>query len=140
MLYVKLLMFILMSNMIFLCPGWIYEMYAISNMIFLCPGWIYKTIALCDIALVYSYVQHDFLCWGRICSNLFYLIFNMLFLCQGWIYEMVAVCKIAHIFSYVQHEIPLSRMNLRNVCHMQQNIFMSKMFFISNIALVHSNV
>ena len=43
LLYVKLHMFIFMSNMIFLCPGWMYKMFAI-----------------CDIALVYSYVQHDF--------------------------------------------------------------------------------
>ena len=43
MLYVILHSFILMSNMIFLCPGWIYKM-----------------IAICNIALVYSYVQHEF--------------------------------------------------------------------------------
>ena len=59
LLYVQLHLFILKSNMLFLCPGWIYGKYAISNIILLCPGWICKMIDICNIAIINSYVQSD---------------------------------------------------------------------------------
>ena len=69
-----------------------------SNMIFLCQGWIYIMIAICNIALVYSYVRHDIFMSRMNLRN-----------------------------AYVQHEILMSRMNLRNVCIIQHDILMSRM-------------
>ena len=57
-----------MSNMIFLCPGWIYGKYAISNII-LCPGWIYEMFTiwiytcLCLCPTWVSYVKDESTKW-----------------------------------------------------------------------------
>ena len=40
--------------------------------------------AICGIALVYFYVQHDFLC-------------------PGWMYQMLAIYNIAFIYFHVRH-------------------------------------
>ena len=98
-----------------------------SDMIFLCQGWIYKMIAIYNIALVYSYAQHDvfmsrmnlrnvchiqhnismsrinlrnvyfyvkdestkWLLYGIL--HLFILMSDMIFSCQGWIYRVIII-------------------------------------------------
>ena len=84
-----------MSNMIFLCPGWIYGKYAISNIILLCPGWIYEMFTIWIYTCLWlcptwvSYVKDESTKWLLyVILHLFNLMSNMIFLCQGWIYKM----------------------------------------------------
>ena len=86
------------SNMIFLCPGWIYGKYVISNIILSCPGsiyemftiWIYTCLWLCPTWV--SYVKDESTKWLLyVILHLFNLMSNMIFLCQGWIYKMYAI-------------------------------------------------
>ena len=86
------------SNMIFLCPWWIYGKYAISNIILLCPGWIYEIFTiwiytcLCLCPTWVSYVKDESTKWLLyVILHLFNLMSNMIFLCQGWIYKMYAI-------------------------------------------------
>ena len=95
LLYVQLHLFILKSNMLFLCPGWIYGKYAISNIILLCPGWIYEMFTiwiytcLCLCPTWVSYVKDETTKWLLyVILHMFNLMSNMIFLCQGWIYKM----------------------------------------------------
>ena len=94
----------------FLCPGWIYKMYAISNMIFLCPGWIYKTLVLCDIALVYSYVQHDFYVEDGSMKLLLYVILHLFIFMSNMIFfvedgsAQIFFISYSTCYSYVKDE------------------------------------
>ena len=86
------------SNMIFLCQWWIYGKYAISNIILLCPGWIYEIFTiwiytcLCLCPTWVSYVKDESTKWLRyVILHLLNHMSNMIFLCPGWIYEMFTI-------------------------------------------------
>ena len=85
------MMYVVLVQHDFLCPGWIYEMYAICSISlaysyvqndFLYPGWIYKMYAIYNIRLAYFYVQHGFMkCLLKVILAFLFLMSNVIYIC-----------------------------------------------------------
>ena len=89
-----------MSNMISLCPGWIYGKYAISNIILLCPGWIYEMFTIWIYTCLWlcptwvSYVKDESTKW------LLYVILH-LFILTGCPTKKFTFCKSTYLRTLV---------------------------------------